>query len=83
MEPHPHLWKYLLLEQLTQVSECLQTIGNVSSSYGFVKQMEGVHNIATSLHNLWVNSFTQMHVITLKGVKVKLTEQLKIYTTKI
>lgn len=73
----------MLFEQLPKVSDCLQAIVNVSPSYGFVKQKEAIHNFATSLHNLWAKSFTQKHVIIVKDERVKLTDQLKIYATKI
>ena len=77
------LWTYLLLEHLPTESECVQAIVNVSPSYGSQKQKDTIHNFACSLHNMWVKSFTEKHVITLKYVKVKLTDQVKIYVTKV
>ena len=51
--------------------------------YGSLKQKDTINNLACSLHNKWVKSFRKKHVITLKYVKVKLTDQVKIYVTKV
>ena len=83
MASDPDLWTYLLLEHLPTESECVQAIVNVSSLYGSKKQKDTIQNFACSLHNMWVQSFTEKHVITLKYVKVKLTDQVKIYATKV
>ena len=38
---------------------------------------------ASSLHELWVKSFTDEHVITLKYIKLRLTEHLKVYASEV
>ena len=38
---------------------------------------------ASSLHELRVKSFTDEHVITLKYIKLKLTEHFKVYASKV
>ena len=82
MASDPDLWTYLLLEHLPTESECVQAIVYVSPLYGSQKQKDTIYNFACSLH-MWVKSFTENHVITLKYVKVKLTDQVKIYATKV
>ena len=81
MDSQPDLQTYVLLQHLPTVSECVQTIINIAPSYSTKMQMEAVHIFASSLCELWVKSFTD--VITLKYIKLNLTEHLKVYASKV
>ena len=83
MDSQPDLWTYVLLQHLPTVSERFQAIISIAPSYSTKKQKEAVHMFASSLRELLVKSFTDEDVITLKYIKLKLTEHLKVYVLKV
>ena len=73
----------MFLQHLLTVSEFIQAIISITPSYSTKKQREAVHLFASSLHELQFKSFTDEHLITLKYIKLRLTEHLEVYASKV
>ena len=83
MDSQPDLQSYVFLQHLLTVSEFIQAITSIAPSYSTKKQREAVHMFASSLHELRFKSFTDEHLTTLKYIKLRLTEHLKVYASEV
>lgn len=62
MDSQTNLQTQVLLQYLSTLSECVQTIINAAPSQSTKKQKEAVHMFASSLRELWIRSFTDIHL---------------------